>query len=412
MVHQRSSVVHNNNPHTVAIFVVHIQSSSVSTDIFTYFRSENQIFQIQYRKDSGAMNFSTDHDHNQTLAVHSNLSLRSMNCSLSTAEHFTLNGVPLIILLLECFAQLFNLLIFTRWRHKEPYMLYHTSLAVVSLALIISAYVNIFTRLGTWNAATVALATVSSGVFDVLNRLTFVNALFISADRWLSIEFALAYRKHISKPRVQIVTGWLSLGVWCFVECPGLDRFSGRTAHWLQRPFQFCHGRGAGPSRTDPRGRSVQVAVSNPADLRISNAHTHDCRDDEAATAANEPAIAAAKSSRTDQSRGRPRLEQFSWEYGDSDVLGGGWLAGCRTGVLRIECEECGPLGDVEVLDYGGAVPVVAIDIPFLFSAVQRDGQAGCSAAAVLVVLGDFRLRILEFTLIEQSFKQSFKQSI
>ncbi|OWA51775.1 hypothetical protein BV898_16242 [Hypsibius exemplaris] len=143
------------------------------------------------------------------------------NCTLTSSQLMSLNGLPLILTGIIAAAQLFNLIIFHLWRQKEPFVLFHVALAYYSLFIGILAAGTPIVRMFPWSErVSVPLTITLLNCFEFIRTLSLVTLLCISADRWLSVEFAVKYRAHISKKRVRqvIAVSWFVTAV---LDWPG-----------------------------------------------------------------------------------------------------------------------------------------------------------------------------------------------
>ena len=109
-------------------------------------------------------------------------------------------------------------------------------MAVVSLTFASDALLTVFTRAFglQWGSITLFVARASAQTFNILNRIMFVNAVFISVDRWLSVEFAIFYRTQISKRKIQICI----VAIWVLGLAMGLPAVIFFTASGLH---VFCN---------------------------------------------------------------------------------------------------------------------------------------------------------------------------
>ncbi|OWA52983.1 hypothetical protein BV898_17421 [Hypsibius exemplaris] len=136
------------------------------------------------------------------------------NCTVSTAEWSAMQVPPIVQGSLIISAQLLNLLFFAQWSNKEPYVLYHISLAASSLlagATIAASVVLRYQPLTTLTLYLVRLLVM--GLYFYANCSALIGTLFISVDRWISVEFPVRYRSAISRRKVLwVICGpiWLS----------------------------------------------------------------------------------------------------------------------------------------------------------------------------------------------------------
>ncbi|OWA50448.1 hypothetical protein BV898_14963 [Hypsibius exemplaris] len=113
------------------------------------------------------------------------------NCSLSANRKFDNNGIPLMLYLATVLSQLFSLLVFHRWPHKKPFIYYHVSLSLSALLNGLTGITNPITRLAAWSDASEVVAKAGAYTSIVFARTNVVNTLFMSVDRWMSVEFAV-----------------------------------------------------------------------------------------------------------------------------------------------------------------------------------------------------------------------------
>ncbi|OQV11490.1 hypothetical protein BV898_14220 [Hypsibius exemplaris] len=155
------------------------------------------------------------------------------NCSLSADRWFSLNALPLILQSVMILAQTFNLLVFHFWRGKEPFILLHIALAVVSGIQALSGSITPLTRILPWHpAVSVVVINLMSQTFEYLETLYSLILLSISVDRWLSVEFPVRYRAEVSKTKIrQAIAATVGLAV--------LLSLPGSIVYW--EPFTaFC----------------------------------------------------------------------------------------------------------------------------------------------------------------------------
>ncbi|OWA53024.1 hypothetical protein BV898_17460 [Hypsibius exemplaris] len=126
----------------------------------------------------------------------------SSNCTLNKSQNFALNGLWLIIFSVIVLCQTFNLFIFRLWPRKDPFLLYHIFLAVVTALLAVTAAGLPIARLNPWTPITIIIGRTSLSISIVCNRLNLIITLAISIDRWLSVEFPIWYRCFMSKRTV------------------------------------------------------------------------------------------------------------------------------------------------------------------------------------------------------------------
>ena len=150
------------------------------------------------------------------------------NCTLSASQNRDLNGLPIPFSCLMIIAQLINLLVFRRWLHKEPFLLLHLGLAVNSLlcgsVTLAHLVVRAVPSASHWNTVNVPLLRLSISVWSILRVSNMVILVFISLDRWLSVEFSLLYRQNINDRRV-LGSFWLIGAVTLLIALPGKSGF-------------------------------------------------------------------------------------------------------------------------------------------------------------------------------------------
>ncbi|OQV11492.1 hypothetical protein BV898_14222 [Hypsibius exemplaris] len=130
-------------------------------------------------------------------------SQQQSNCSLSAERWFSLNGLPLVLQSIIILAQTFNLFVFHYWRDKEPFILLHIALAVVSGLQALSGSITPLTRILPWHpAVSVVVINLVGQTFEHLETLYSLTLLSISVDRWLSVEFPGKYRAEVSKTKI------------------------------------------------------------------------------------------------------------------------------------------------------------------------------------------------------------------
>ncbi|OQV11489.1 hypothetical protein BV898_14219 [Hypsibius exemplaris] len=112
-------------------------------------------------------------------------------------------------------AQTFNLFVFHFWRGKEPFILLHIALAVVSGLQGLTGTIIPLTRIFLWHpAVSVVVINLMVQTFEYLQTLYSLILLSISVDRWLSVEFAVRYRAEVSKTKIrQTIAATVGLAV-------------------------------------------------------------------------------------------------------------------------------------------------------------------------------------------------------
>ncbi|OQV12534.1 hypothetical protein BV898_13178 [Hypsibius exemplaris] len=118
----------------------------------------------------------------------------------------SLNGVPLILSGVIVCSQLFDLVIFHFWRQKEPYILFHVALAYTSLLVGVDGAVTPLVRMLPWKEPVVSFIFINIFFrgYEFFHTLALMTLLFISVDRWVSVEFAVEYRARISTSTVRL----------------------------------------------------------------------------------------------------------------------------------------------------------------------------------------------------------------
>ena len=167
------------------------------------------------------MNLNRSHSINMTTTV----SRASAECSFSAEQRTGFFTYPLTLYGTAGLEQIFNLAIFYKWHNKQPFMLLHVSLAVASLTVCLDVFAIEFLRFGSpWNRTKVVFGKLVDAVFNIGNRLTFVNLLFISLDRWLSVEFAIQYRIKVSRTKILVAVAMVWV-IGCLLIVPGFVVF-------------------------------------------------------------------------------------------------------------------------------------------------------------------------------------------
>ena len=126
------------------------------------------------------------------------------NCSsLTRAQQIAQNGPVIILASFIMTIQLLNIVVFCRWRNKEPFVLFHVSLAVISFLMGASSFLAIFARFFSYlSDFTVQFTKLGMFLFTLFQLLFLLNLLVISIDRWLSVEFPVPYRNRITRKKV------------------------------------------------------------------------------------------------------------------------------------------------------------------------------------------------------------------
>ena len=180
-------------------------------------------------------------------------SLSAVNCSVGRTITNPVNAIPLLLSCLDILCQLFNLIGFHLWRDrtKQPFVQFHVNLAVALMITGLIGTIPLFTRLSPWTPVTVFIAKVFAVAgFSLFSRMAIICVLFISVDRWLSVEFPHWYRQNVTRRAIKfaIVGSWV-LGV--VMTTPGLVIYRDRINVSCNRPygmsFQFNKTNGDSP---------------------------------------------------------------------------------------------------------------------------------------------------------------------
>ncbi|OQV15761.1 Beta-galactosidase-1-like protein 2 [Hypsibius exemplaris] len=109
-----------------------------------------------------------------------------------------LTGVCMVIVAL----QMFTLVTFRRWRPREPFLTLHVSLAWGSLAFgaigVGIAIISMFP----WTVSVATASRAFNWLIGGAHNASSLTLLFISVDRWLSVEFPVKYRLKISQEKI------------------------------------------------------------------------------------------------------------------------------------------------------------------------------------------------------------------
>ncbi|OQV16350.1 hypothetical protein BV898_09495 [Hypsibius exemplaris] len=182
---------------------------------------------------------NNNESHNSKLNFTSLLATRpAVNCSLSATQDLQLNGVPTILVFSQILGQIFNLVVFHLWRNKEPFLTLHVALAYGNIFTGAVGSISAFARWSKWTITAETIVKVQVALFAFSNRSTVVNTVLISLDRWLSVEFPIAYRNRISKRKLSIavLVGWIySMAV----TAPPFVAFRDRILVGCSRPGTF-----------------------------------------------------------------------------------------------------------------------------------------------------------------------------
>ncbi|OQV24801.1 hypothetical protein BV898_01393 [Hypsibius exemplaris] len=167
-------------------------------------------------------------------------------------------------------TQFFNLIIFTLWRNKEPFVIFHVALAVASLLAGLSLLAAVPLRymdLTPTNAFVDKFVGVVMIVY--VNCVAILANLAISLDRWLSVEFAVRYRTTISHGKAVFVATVCIFGVAVILVAPGIGVFfSNITIDVCSRRKNFLIN-GAGPQTWQAIQGPVMIPFLFASQLRI-----------------------------------------------------------------------------------------------------------------------------------------------
>ncbi|OWA54891.1 hypothetical protein BV898_19283 [Hypsibius exemplaris] len=122
-----------------------------------------------------------------TLTVRNITVFFSSNCDLPPSQKFALNGLGLIICSVSVLCHAFNLYIFCLWYRKDPFLLYHIFLAVVTALLAVTTAGLPIARHCTWTPIAAIIGRASLNISLVCNRLTLLITLAISIDLALAV---------------------------------------------------------------------------------------------------------------------------------------------------------------------------------------------------------------------------------
>ncbi|OQV13409.1 hypothetical protein BV898_12361 [Hypsibius exemplaris] len=121
----------------------------------------------------------------------------------SNSTNIAANSASLTIGLLALTTQTFNLVVFSRWTNKEPYILLHVFLAYCSLSSGLCALTSAGLRSGPCSGTIALLRTLSTATYNFLYTLCITTLLQISIDRWLSVEFSARYRSIVRRRTIR-----------------------------------------------------------------------------------------------------------------------------------------------------------------------------------------------------------------
>ena len=169
------------------------------------------------------------------------------NCSgLTAAQRGALNNPTIVLASLMIASQLFNLLIFRRWRNKDPYLLLHVFLAIVSLLIGVCGIFGVFARFFPYlNSTTAVVNKVGISAYQFLNVTFLLTLLSISIDRWLSVEFAVAYRNVVSVKKMYLTLPAI-VAVSLILDMPGLSIFARNIHVFCDRSPEWNHSSSGG----------------------------------------------------------------------------------------------------------------------------------------------------------------------
>lgn len=176
------------------------------------------------------------------------------SCPLNLDQQYVSDMLHITVGLLILNSQLFNLIVFHIWRNKEPYILLHTALAWISLLKGTSHFADLLvrtvsrallvTRSPTGQQASETLAKLVLFGLIWLGLLDLTMLVGISVDRWLSVEWAVAYRNRVSRRAVKVlaalcVTASLIIGLpGIVVYWPSVSIVCGHTTLNTRTPGQ------------------------------------------------------------------------------------------------------------------------------------------------------------------------------
>ena len=191
------------------------------------------VFDVQQQNLSSKANDSTLSTNTTTSPAHH---LLFINCSAFQSIASPLNAVSTLCAASIILCNLFNLAVFLRWRQKSPFMHLHVSLTVSSLLVGLSGLSSPISRSIAWTPTVELMATVGVLLFLLSHRISVTNTLCISVERWVSVEFPIWYRNHVTKRGIIVlaVIAWLTALV---ITLPGYAIFRRGIDVACNRPF-------------------------------------------------------------------------------------------------------------------------------------------------------------------------------
>ncbi|OWA55357.1 hypothetical protein BV898_19741 [Hypsibius exemplaris] len=122
--------------------------------------------------------------------------------------------------------QLFNLIIFSLWRNKEPYVLLHVCLTVASFMAGVTIVIHgLLGHLPYTSANTYLNIFIAIGVLTWFNSAVIFANFAISVDRWLSVEFAVKYRASITHRKALVAGILTTFGATLILNVPSMTAF-------------------------------------------------------------------------------------------------------------------------------------------------------------------------------------------
>ena len=152
------------------------------------------------------------------------------SCILTSAQNRDLNALPMMLSCLIIAAQLVNLLVFRRWRGKEPFLRLHVGLAVNSLLLWLHDYeatlwcvlYQMHTAGTRWTNRCCALRSPCGPCSRSATWSFWCSSAWTAGCRWSG---AILYRRHVSKTRV-VHCFWFIVGIALLIFLPGENSLS------------------------------------------------------------------------------------------------------------------------------------------------------------------------------------------
>lgn len=182
-------------------------------------------------------------------------------CSNTTlSARFQQNSAVLFLSLAEIILHFLDLAVFHLWRHKEPFVLFHVSLAGTSALLAMLQIVFPLSHLAAaihWTSHTRALMALIMALFTFVRRTSMVNTLFISMDRWLSVEFPLRYRMFVTRRGVIVAIPFIWL-ISAVITVPGIVILRNGIDVSCSRPHTFYM-----TDQNNSPGRKIVAGLAN-----------------------------------------------------------------------------------------------------------------------------------------------------